>query len=358
MKRGWMKQGWMLVLLLSGWLCFLTVWLDEAHAQMRYDDEPLVLPSGETLEMGNRSWLPRFDLTYGLISSTLDLGTARTHAAVMDAFGLWAAVTPLTFTETVDCGLPFDAPTCTTPDIRLQFATGNHGDGFSFDGPAGVLAHAFYPPPNSQTAAGDAHFDDAELWSDDLPASGVDLMTVVLHEIGHSLGLAHAPIFQCPNEITGESSIMCPFYAGPHRFLARYDVDEIQSIYGPLACVDDPADPQFASFGNSRCRLSRLKVEVRLSGFPVALTKSLGNKLASITVRVNDAQAACWDRKTRKVTAKLQGAQRLMITFQKQVDKEVEKGNIPAVVATSLYESGNLLTQQLETRHAAPAGCE
>ncbi len=39
-----------------------------------------------------------------------------------------------------------------------------------FDGVSKVLAHAYYPPPNGYTAAGDAHFDNAENWID---ASGL-----------------------------------------------------------------------------------------------------------------------------------------------------------------------------------------
>jgi hypothetical protein len=33
-----------------------------------------------------------------------------------------------------------------------------------FDGASKTLAHTYYPPPNGGTAAGDAHFDDAENW--------------------------------------------------------------------------------------------------------------------------------------------------------------------------------------------------
>jgi hypothetical protein len=62
-----------------------------------------------------------------------------------------------------------------------------HGDKHNFDGKHGTLAHA-YPP--SGHLAGDIHFDAAENWNIDY-----DLFSVALHEIGHSLGLAHSNFY-------------------------------------------------------------------------------------------------------------------------------------------------------------------
>ena len=164
-----------------------------------------------TLE--GRSWT-RTALTYGYGELTPDLSEAEIRGAISQALDLWAAVTPLTFTE-VSLG--------NSPDIVIRFVAGNHGDGSNFDGASGVLAHAFFPPPNGGALAGDAHFDEAELWTVNLPPSGIDLVSVAAHEFGHALGLAHSSV---------AGALMAPFYTGAHRNLENDDIAGIQAIYG------------------------------------------------------------------------------------------------------------------------------
>jgi hypothetical protein len=113
-------------------------------------------------------------------------------------------------------------------DIEISWQVGNHGDGSPFDGVNGVLAHAFFPPPNgSGTIAGDIHFDDDETWTMNerpIPSGQpIDLVTVAAHEIGHALGLGHSNV---------NCAIMNPFYFGSHRYLAQDDIDGIRAIYG------------------------------------------------------------------------------------------------------------------------------
>ena len=71
-------------------------------------------------------------------------------------------------------------------NIWLLFVCRDHGDGDSFDGPGGVLAHSYYP-----IYGGDVHFDADERWVIRSDFVGTHLMHVAAHEFGHALGLPH-----------------------------------------------------------------------------------------------------------------------------------------------------------------------
>lgn len=165
-------------------------------------------------------------LTYGFVNYTADMSPHRQRAVIQDAFARWAAVAPLHFVESEDSGLPWDDPLAATPDIRIGWYVGAHGDGFDFDGLDGVIAHAFYPPPNGVTAPGDLHFDDAETWAASPEPGKYDLLEVAVHELGHSLGLDHETV---------EPAVMQPHYTGAFAGLYQDDIDGVRSLYGPGA---------------------------------------------------------------------------------------------------------------------------
>lgn len=183
-----------------------------AFSQIKYDDGPIIT-SGNFVVSG--TW-GRNNITFSFQNGTNDIAGNDEQNAIRQAFQIWADYANLNFTEVT-----------ANADIVVLWGVGNHGDGFPFDGVNGVLAHAFFPPPDGGIFAGDIHFDDDEQWTlDERPIpSGqpIDLVTVAAHEIGHALGLGHSNV---------NCALMNPFYTGSHRYLAQDDIDGIRTIYG------------------------------------------------------------------------------------------------------------------------------
>lgn len=122
-------------------------------------------------------------------------------------------------------------------DIKIGWYKGDHGDGASnaFDGPGGVLAHAFYP------TSGIIHFDDDENWSASSfgPEFGtIDIASVAAHEFGHTIGLNHS---ECTN------ATMTPFYFGLNmRKLSVDDVVGSRVIYGNDPTYQNGMTPSYS----------------------------------------------------------------------------------------------------------------
>ncbi|XP_072467351.1 matrix metalloproteinase-27 [Notamacropus eugenii] len=164
----------------------------------------------------------KHNLTYRILNYTPDMEYSDVEEAIQKALEMWSKVTPLTFTR-ISKG---------TADIMVAFRTRVHGKcPRHFDGPLGVLGHAF---PPGWGIGGDTHFDEDEHWTKD--SSGFNLFLVAAHEFGHSLGLSHS---------NDPSALMFPNYAfiDPSKSpLSQDDIKGIQAIYGSSSKV--PAKPK------------------------------------------------------------------------------------------------------------------
>ncbi|XP_037605334.1 collagenase 3-like [Sebastes umbrosus] len=167
---------------------------------------------------GNDFKWKKNSLTFRIENYTPDMPVSEIDDSIEKALQVWAKVTPLRFTR-IYSG---------TADIMISFGARSHGDIYPFDGPNGILAHAFAP---GRDLGGDAHFDEDETFTF-RSNRGYVLFMVAAHEFGHSLGLTHS---------NDPGALMFPHYSfgNPDTFvLPRDDVNGIQSLYGP-----NPQDP-------------------------------------------------------------------------------------------------------------------
>lgn len=177
-------------------------------------------------------------------------GAGAFDAAVARAFDTWATAADLVFVQTADQGGAFGEDF--TPDIRIgafNFGPGDFAGGAGFGPPGDDLNF-----PDS--LAGDLALNDANLFAIDPNSDGQlltlgpngefvnDIESLLVHEIGHTLGLGHSNV---------TASVMCGFIDSSFngsacdnlqlvkRQLNADDVAGIQTLYGGAAVVPLPA---------------------------------------------------------------------------------------------------------------------
>lgn len=159
----------------------------------------------------------KIDLTWSIHIVPAGLSYHMVRDQLSRAFRVWSEASRLVFREL--------SRGSTSADIVVSFYNGTHQDGYAFDGPGSILAHAFFPGGG---LGGDTHFDGEEEWdaSQKSNTDGVSLFAVAAHEFGHSLGLSHS---------RDQSALMYPYYhwIGYEYTLSDDDRMGIQQLYGP-----------------------------------------------------------------------------------------------------------------------------
>ncbi len=181
-------------------------------------------------------------LTYSysnLLDGTIQgVSDSTLRAATEEALAVWASYVPIRFVEVEDSGpTPIASEQSYTASGRPNIRIGAH----TIDGSqGGELAHAFLPYSTTDGLAGDLHLDAEEDWTEN---NGGFLLEVVLHEMGHVLGLDH---------VENVDAIMNPFVMNRFSALGQADllpddIDGIRSLYGEgsgsvVPLVDDGTD--------------------------------------------------------------------------------------------------------------------
>lgn len=163
-------------------------------------------------------------VTYSVDNCPTSLDCAAAQQAVREAAAAWDAAANITLVEVPSGG-----------DISVTWASGGYGGRHLFDGKGGKVAQTYYPYTSGQLwYDGDIVLDDAETWVvSNAPApfpQQVHLTSVVMHEMGHALGLAHSP---------NRAALMWAYYGGVQG-LTAHDIAGIQAIYGAPAVASMP----------------------------------------------------------------------------------------------------------------------
>lgn len=178
-------------------------------------------------------------------------GRATWIAQIQESFDRWAELTGLTFRRVSLSGQPWDDgepqsfslgdQSPARGQIRISMAT--------IDGPGGVLAFNYFPG-----SGGDMVIDIAEGWQS--PSNSFRFFrNVVMHEIGHGLGVSH--VCSGAGSFLMEPRLNTSFDGAQHD-----DVRAVQWLYG------DPYEPNQSAGGAPDVGVLSIGDEIMLGELP------------------------------------------------------------------------------------------
>lgn len=162
---------------------------------------------------------PTNRLTVSIKSTIPNFTLGQSRNIVIDALNSWGDVANLDFT--------FDHSADSNVNIHLTVGP--------IDGPSGTLAWSELPNRSNKVLQ---KYDQNEAWvlSSNPPQNKIDILAVMVHELGHALGLSHAPQSERNN------AIMAPFYNPEIRSPLSHDINRIQALYGK-STTPSPTNP-------------------------------------------------------------------------------------------------------------------
>ncbi|XP_030848182.1 72 kDa type IV collagenase isoform X2 [Strongylocentrotus purpuratus] len=164
------------------------------------------------------------ELVYKIFKFPQNVKKSQYRNEIARAFQLWSNVTPLTFRE---------VNRRASADIDIRFVSGFHQDDYPFYGAMGVVGHPMVEEMYEHVVRIDVDADEQFTFD---RADGINLLQVMLHQIGHALGLGHSS-----DHISIMSPCVKPYI--PNFTLTETDVTGIQSIYGLPNSPTDPISP-------------------------------------------------------------------------------------------------------------------
>lgn len=240
-----------------------------------------IMPDGTTIDPAFND--PNITGVSNLNAIMTGLGYEQSLAAIERSLAQWSAAANIYFVQVPDSGEPFHGANATSPhtgQIRLG--------AFAINASIGAVGYA--PPPNGGNLEGDVLLNSNSTFFFDDGAEGElidvfnDFEGLVLHELGHAIGLDHS----------GAQSVMSvdyEIYKYVNRILDPDDVAAAQFLYGPALKAD---------FNHDNV-VDGDDLAVWITGFGVSSSVSQSTGDANADGHVDGADFLVWQRELAPV---------------------------------------------------------